>query len=65
MDFVWDEPDLIYLAAIWRENQSVLNMAKHFKRDPDEIILALIHLAREKEIKRRPSGLKGDGHGIH
>ncbi|MDF2790457.1 MAG: hypothetical protein K0S80_3558 [Neobacillus sp.] len=60
LDFLWDEHELMELAVMWRCGSSVEGMTKYFNRnDPDEVVLALIHLAREDKIKARKLGLKG------
>lgn len=59
LDFIWDQEELDDMAFCWREGKSVKTIAKRFKRDPDEILLALMHLAREDRIKQRESGLMG------
>jgi glycosyltransferase involved in cell wall biosynthesis len=59
LDFVWDEPELLKMARMWERSASVETIANHFKRDPDEVLIALLHLAREDQIKARKLGLKG------
>jgi len=59
LDFVWDEEELDDIAFCWNEDMSVRTIAKRFKRDPDEILLAIIHLARDERIKQRENGLMG------
>jgi len=61
LDFIWDEPDLKILVRQWNAGVSVEESAEYFGRDPDEILLAIIHLARNYKISRRKGGLKGDG----
>jgi hypothetical protein len=59
LNFIWDEEELIDLASQWYEGISVAEMAKYFKRDPDEIVLAVMHLSREGKIGQRKGGLAG------
>lgn len=59
LDFLWDRPELNELAFLWKKNFSVYYMAEYFERDPDEILLALLHLSRSGRIERRPGGLLG------
>lgn len=61
LNFFWDEPELKTLVRMWDVGVSVAEIAQHFKRDPDEVRIALIHLAREKKIGSRKGGLEGDG----
>ncbi|WP_445506727.1 hypothetical protein [Niallia sp. 03190] len=49
----WYESDLELLTKMWKENVSIREMAKFFRRDPDECLLACIHLARKSKIKNR------------
>jgi hypothetical protein len=57
MNFVWDEPELKEIIEMWSEGADVRVIAKRFERDPDEVLFALIHLARKKKITRRKGGL--------
>jgi hypothetical protein len=60
MNFIWDTPELETVVAMWTSGESVEGIAEHIDRDPDEILLALIHLARDDKIAARKLGLKGD-----
>ena len=60
LNFVWDAPELSELSVMWIDGVSVEEIAEHFDRDPDEVVLAIMHLAREDKITARKSGLKGD-----
>lgn len=61
LDFVWDEPELVELAELWNAGASVESMAEHFGReDPDEVLMAIIHIARADMIATRKNGLKGE-----
>jgi predicted regulator of amino acid metabolism with ACT domain len=57
MNFIWDAPELKEIVKMWQMNLSIEYMANHFDRDPDEVIVAIIHLAREDKIIRRKEGL--------
>lgn len=57
LDFFWKEEELNRLAKMWHEGMSVMSIAEHYKRDPDEVVLALLHLAKEEKIKKRKGGL--------
>ncbi|NRD80313.1 hypothetical protein HPT25_23610 [Bacillus sp. BRMEA1] len=58
LNFFYDEPELIEMKNLWKKGMSVADMAERFRRDPDEILVALIHLARKNEIYARKRGLK-------
>lgn len=57
MNFIWDSPELKQVAKLWKQCKSVEEIGKYFKRDPDEVIFALIHLARQNKIERRKGGI--------
>jgi hypothetical protein len=60
LNFIWDELELQEIAQLWQEGVPVKKIAEFFERDPDEVLLALIHLAREEKIESRSGGLKGE-----
>lgn len=57
LNFVWDGSELYALRKLWNKGRSIEHISDHFHRDPDEILLALIHLAREDRIEARKGGL--------
>ncbi|TCJ01345.1 hypothetical protein [Cytobacillus praedii] len=57
LNFFWDEPELKELPECWELGGDVRLVALHFDRDPDEVLMALIHLARKDKITRRKGGL--------
>lgn len=61
LNFIWDQKELIELTKMWEQGKSVIAISSYFDRDPDEIILALMHLAKEERITSRKGGLFGVG----
>jgi hypothetical protein len=59
LDFFWDEHELEDMAHKWEQGVSLLEIANDFKRDPDEVLLALLHLGRQEKIGRRDGGILG------
>ncbi|NRG47351.1 hypothetical protein HRF87_21735 [Bacillus sp. CRN 9] len=57
LNFVWDEPELMELAELWEQEYSVMYISDKLGRDTDEVIIGLIHLAREDLISQRRGGL--------
>ncbi|MEK4924135.1 hypothetical protein MKX78_19700 [Cytobacillus sp. FSL R5-0569] len=57
LDFLWDEDELEEVARLWKIGLDVRVIAGKFNRDPDDILLALIHLAKEDRVFRRIGGL--------
>lgn len=45
------------VAKMWREEYDLYAIAHHFKDNPDNILLIIIHLANEGRIKARTRGL--------
>jgi len=53
VDFLWDESELQELQRLHKEGKTIREMNEVFQReDPDEIFLALFHLAKEGTIKK-------------
>lgn len=59
LDFFWDEPELEDMAQKWDQGVGLIEIAEYFKRDPDEVFLALFHLGRQEKIGRREGGILG------
>ncbi|MED2940679.1 hypothetical protein P4345_25840 [Cytobacillus horneckiae] len=57
LNFVWDEPELMELVELWEQEYSVMYISDQLGRDTDEVIIGLIHLAREDLISQRRGGL--------
>lgn len=60
LDFLWDESELLEMAQIWKMGFSIHYIAEYYDRDPDEVLLALIHLGRNEMISSRKGGLFGE-----
>lgn len=45
INFHWTKGKLIDLAELWKDGRSYREMAAFFKRDPDEVVIAFLHLA--------------------
>lgn len=59
LDFTFDEADLPEIKRMWEEGLSIWDMARAYERDPDEITVLIMSLAREGKIEPRPGGAKG------
>lgn len=55
-NFIWEEKELREMVKLWKKGYSIEYMAEHYERDPDDVLLALIHLAKEDRIKPRKGG---------
>jgi hypothetical protein len=58
-NFIWEAKELREMVKLWKSGMSVETMAEHFERDPDEVLLAIIHLAKDKRISGRKGGAFG------
>jgi hypothetical protein len=56
LNFIWDRSELNELADMWQKGFSIPAMGEYFERDPDEVLLAIIHLAKEEKIMTRIGG---------
>lgn len=65
LDFVFDEGELMDIKEMWEQELSIYYMGTYFDRDPDELLMAIIHLSREEKINRRKSGLLEGIQGCH
>jgi Mn-dependent DtxR family transcriptional regulator len=61
MDFQWQYPQMLKAAEMWKREVSIVDIAKELNRDPDEVLLLLLHLARVGTIDRRVKNLYGRG----
>lgn len=59
LNFIWDKKELLEMVEMWEQGKSVIAISNYFDRDPDEILLALMHLAKEDRITSREGGLFG------
>ncbi len=59
LNFFWNEEELEDLSFKWAEGISINEIGVYFDRDPDEVLVAIIHLAREDKITARKGGLEG------
>ena len=59
LNFLFDESEIKEIKKMWNLNLSLQYMSEYLERDPDEIVLAIMHLAREDRITKRRGGLKG------
>ena len=53
LDYSWCSDELKLMASMWNEGRNLKEMANHFNRDPDEVMIACIHLARKGRISNR------------
>lgn len=56
LDFIWDERDVYKVEALWKDGTSIWAIAEKMNRDPDEIAVLIMDLARKEKVS------KGRGH---
>lgn len=57
LDMFWDEDEVRQVKEAWDKNESVFAIAKRMERDPDEVAVLLMDLARKGRIEKRVMGL--------
>lgn len=60
LNFLWDEDELIELAEMWEQHKNIIEISNYFQRNKDELLLAILHLARTDKIKTRKGGFFGN-----
>lgn len=59
LDFSWFPEEVEKVRILWGQGNSVYQIAASLKRDPDEVSLLIMSLARENRILKRPGGASG------
>lgn len=59
IDFVWSEKNLIVFRQMWKEGLCIVDIAKAFRRDTDDVALLVMDQKRKGHITERPGGAWG------
>ena len=59
LDFLWDEVNVTSVISMWRLGTSIYDMAAALHRDPDEVAILVIDLAKQRKISQRENGVYG------
>ncbi|PGC86129.1 helix-turn-helix domain containing protein [Bacillus toyonensis] len=57
LDMLWDEDEVVQVKEAWNNNESVFAIGEKMQRDPDEVVLLIMDLARKGAIGKRGLGL--------
>lgn len=57
LDMLWDEEDVLRVKNAWKNNESVFAIGEKLQRDPDEVAVLIMDLARKGTIEKRALGL--------
>lgn len=57
LDMLWDEDEVVQVKEAWNNNESVFAIGEKMQRDPDEVALLIMDLARKGAIGKRTLGL--------
>lgn len=57
LDMLWDEDEVVQVKEAWNNNESVFAIGEKMQRDPDEVALLIMDLARKGVIGKRALGL--------
>lgn len=55
----WEERKVLEFDDLWKAGFSIWRISKHFKRDPDEVLVLALDRIRGGKIKDRAGGLSG------
>lgn len=58
LDMLWDEDEVVQVKEAWNNNESVFAIGEKMQRDPDEVALLIMDLARKGAIGKRALGLE-------
>jgi hypothetical protein len=56
IDFVWDQCELNKIVQMWETDVPIIKMGERFDRYPDEVLMAIVHLARKDKLEFRNIG---------
>jgi len=59
LDFSWYPDEVERVKKLWRYGLHIADIAEQLKRDPDEVAILIMDLARQKIIKPRKGGVFG------
>ncbi|MGE6593019.1 helix-turn-helix domain-containing protein [Bacillus mycoides] len=57
LDMFWDEDEVSRVKGAWKKNESVFAIGEKLQRNPDEVALLIMDLARKGVIGKRARGL--------
>ncbi|MTI83464.1 MAG: hypothetical protein FH756_06050 [Firmicutes bacterium] len=59
LDFAWRPSEQSRAVVMWNDGTNIPNMARELKRQQDEVLMLVVHLARRGKIESRQGGLLG------
>lgn len=65
LDFSWYHDELQFVIEAWGKGLSIFEIAEELQRDPDEVLILLVDLARKERIGKRRGGIFGERYIIH
>lgn len=54
LNFVWCEAEVSQVIDLWEQGLNIWDISKAMKRDPDEVTILIMDLARKERITPRP-----------
>ncbi len=64
LNFGWARAQMTEFRQLWGLGQSIPKIAKYFGRQDDEVLLLMIHEARQGNVSARPGGIFGQAKSI-
>lgn len=59
IEFIWKKKDIELVKKLWEKGVTFKRITEKLDRDPDEVFLLLLHLARKGSIKKRSGYIWG------
>ncbi|TWM97925.1 hypothetical protein [Bacillus licheniformis] len=59
-NFIWYSREILKFRALWNQGQSIIKMAKTFKREIEEVLFLVIDQGNKEMIHPRNGGLLGE-----
>lgn len=59
LDFSWYPWEVDKVRELWGQGKSIHRIGKIMDRDPDEVVLLIMSLARDNKVSQRPGGVLG------
>jgi len=60
LDFSWFKHEISKVKELWALGEHIADIAKAVNRDQDEVALLIMHLARNRKIRKRQKGVFGN-----
>ncbi|MDP5273999.1 hypothetical protein [Chengkuizengella axinellae] len=60
MNFYWDKKEVTEFEHMWKQGLCITDIAKAFKRHPNDVVLLVLDRRKKQKIQPRKGGLQGN-----